>query len=472
MKVLVCGATGCIGQAVVRALRARGHQVVQGSRQGSDAQGWRLDFMAPVAPEAWAQRLVPARIDAVVNCVGILMQRRGQTFERVHAQGPIELFRGAALASREGGGALHALRVVQVSALGAATGASPYLRSKRNADEALLALPLHATVLRPALVYGPGCASAAVFATLASLPVVAVPGGGGQALRPIHVFEVAEIVARCVESTERPHAALPPLPEGDVQSGQGRPAHAPARGVFDIGGDDVLSYRAMLAAYRQALGLGDALWLPLPLACMRLLAHAAEALPQQVLCRETVDLLALGHVPAHNAAACLLGRAPTGFAAGLRVTPPQALVDLRVQLSPPVAAVLRAALALMWLWTAAVSALLPEASGIVALLARCGFEGRTGVVMWVASCVLPAGLGLAMLWRPGPRAYALQVVAIVGYTAMAAVHMPELTLDHGAPLVKNLPLLAAVLVLWLALPARVPTTGGRVQRRVSAAPTA
>ena len=440
MKVLVCGATGCIGQAVVRALRSRGHQVVQGSRRAIDAQSWRLDFMAPVAPQAWAERLTQAHIDAVVNCAGILMPRHGQSFERVHAQGPIELFRGAALASNE-----RAIRVVQISALGAATGASPYLRSKRDADDALLALPLQASVLRPTLVYGPGCASTSVFATLASLPAVALPGGGGQALRPIHVFEVAEIVARCVERAQ------------------------PATGVFDIGGGDVLSYRAMLAAYRQALGLGDAIWLPLPMACMRFGAHAAEALPQQVLCRETVDLLAQGNVPVHNAAAELLGRAPTAFAAGLRVTPPQPLLDLRVQLSPPVAALLRGALALMWLWTAAVSTLWPQASGVMALLARCGFEGRAGVVMWVASCALNAGLGLAMLWRPGPRIYALQAAAIVGYTTMAAIHVPELTLDHCAPLVKNVPLLAAVLLLWLAVPARVPTTGGGVRQRQAAA---
>ena len=453
MKVLVCGATGCVGQAVVRALRSRGHQVVQGLRQGDSqqGQGWRLDFMAPVAPEAWAQRLVQSRIDAVVNCVGILLPRGGQRFERVHAEGPAELFRGAALAARERAlPGLPSLRVVQISALGAANGTSPYLRSKRAADEALLALPLQATVLRPTLIYGPGCASARVFATLASLPVVALPGGGGQALQPIHVFEVAEIVARCLEGAE------------------------PAAGVFDIGGGDVLSHRSMLAAYRQALCLGDALWLPLPMAAMRLTAHAAEALPQQVLCRDTMDMLAQGNVPAHNAAADLLGRAPTQFADGLRVSPPQPLLDLRVQLSPLVATGLRLSLALMWLWTAAVSALLPQDSGVLALLARCGFEGRAGVAMLLLSCTLNAGLGLAMLGRPGPKVHALQAATIIGYTAIAAFHMPELALDHCAPLVKNLPLLAAVLVLWLGLPAGSPQptaswgSGGQSRQRHAA----
>ena len=137
------------------------------------------------------------------------MQRGGQSFERVHTEGPAELFRGAALAALQRGlpGLPNSpnspnspgIRIVQVSAFGAATGTSLYLRSKRAADEALLALPLQTTVLRPTLIDGPGCASARVFATLANLPVVALPGGGGQALQPIHVFEVAEIVARCLE---------------------------------------------------------------------------------------------------------------------------------------------------------------------------------------------------------------------------------------------------------------------------------
>jgi hypothetical protein len=40
--------------------------------------------------------------------------------------------------------------------------------------------------------------------------------------------------------------------------------------------------------------------------------------------------------------------------------------------------------------------------------------------------------------------------------------MPELTLDHCAPLVKNVPVLGAVLLLWLAHPGReAPARGPR-----------
>jgi len=434
VKVLVCGSTGFVGHAVAAALKARGHQVLSASRAGP----LRIDFMAPVSPEAWAQRLRELHVEAVVNCVGLLMARGGQSFERVHAEGPSELFRGAALAG--------VTRVVQVSALGADVGSSPYLRSKRDADEQLLALPLAGTVLRPSLLYGPGCPSTALFATLAGLPIVSLPGGGAMPLQPLHVYELAEIVARCLERAE------------------------PAAGVFELGGAAALSYREMLATYRQTQGVGDALWLPVPMAAMQAGAWLAEALPQSVFCRETVALLARGNVPAHNAAAALLGRTPTALAAGLAISPPAPWLSLRAELSPALAWMLRVTLAAMWLWTAAISAALPQRSGVLELLARCGFEGDAGLVALVASCTLNAALGLAVLLRPGPRVHALQAAAIIGYTLTAAFHMPELTLDHCGPLVKNLPLLAAVLLLWMATPARpAPRSTARPSRGVARA---
>jgi uncharacterized protein YbjT (DUF2867 family) len=420
MKVLVCGSTGCIGGAVTRALLARGHQVLGGGR----TRGLCIDFMVPTSPEVWAARLRDWQVDAVVNCVGILMQNKERSFKRVHAQGPIELFEGAALAGIQ--------RVVQISALGAQQGGSPYLDSKRQADQALMALPLHATVLRPALVYGPGSSSAKLFATLAALPVIVLPNGGQQHLQPMHVFEVAEIAARCLERQ-------------DARSG-----------AFEIGGADVLSYRDMLASHRSALHLGAPLCLPLPMALMRGTAWLAEALPQQVFCRETLRLLAQSHLPTPNAAADLLGRAPSGLAAGLAISPPQPALNLRVNISPALAWLLRGSLAFMWLWTAAISALWPQDSGVLALLARCGLVGDVGVAALVASCLLNTSLGLLLLTHIGPRLHAVQCMAVLGYGITAAIGMPELTWDHCGPLVKNLPVLAAALVLWLAVPAVAP----------------
>jgi uncharacterized protein YbjT (DUF2867 family) len=421
MRVLVVGATGCIGRAVVHALRSRGQTVVAASR--GDA-AMPVDYMQAVTPQAWAARLVEARIDAVVNCVGILMPSRAQTFERVHAQGPIELFRGAALAGVS--------RIVQVSALGVTEEGDdhpPYISSKREADRALARLPLTHAIVRPSLVYGPDSDSASLFATLASLPVVSLPGGGAQRVQPIHVYEVAESIARWIENKDS------------------------ASGVFELAGPKAMSYREMLAAYREAMSLGAALWLPLPMALMQAGAWLAEHLPQKVFSRDTLRLLERGNTSSDNAAPRLLKRAPSAIAVGLRVTPPAPAIDLRVSLSPAVSWLLRLSVAGLWLVTALISALLPHESGVLQLLARCGFEGEVGVAVLVASCTLNTLLGISILRRPGPWTYAVQIGAVLGYTLTAAFNMPELTIDHCGPLLKNLPLLAMLMLLWLATPA-------------------
>jgi uncharacterized protein YbjT (DUF2867 family) len=443
MRVLVVGSTGCIGRAVVHALRSRGQTVVAASR--GDA-AMPVDYMQAVTPQAWAARLIDARIDAVINCAGILMPSRKQTFERVHAQGPIELFCGAALAGVS--------RVVQVSALGVTEAGGehpPYITSKRDADRSLSALPLTHAIVRPSLVYGPGSDSSSLFATLASLPVISLPGSGAQRVQPIHVYEVAESIARWIENK------------------------GSASGVFELAGPKAMSYREMLAAYRDAMSLGAALWLPLPMVLMNAGALLAERLPQKVFSRDTLRLLERGSVSSDNAAPRLLKRAPSTLAVGLRVTQPTPAIDLHVTLSPALSWLLRGSIACLWLITALISALLPHESGVLQLLARCGFEGEVGVAVLVASCTLNTLLGISVLHRPGAWTYAVQIGAVLGYTLTAAFNMPELTIDHCGPLLKNLPLLAMLMLLWLATPAvehkpAAPAEERRaVARRVSAA---
>jgi hypothetical protein len=61
---------------------------------------------------------------------------------------------------------------------------------------------------------------------------------------------------------------------------------------------------------------------------------------------------------------------------------------------------------------------------------------------------------------------------VLGYTITAALNMPELTLDHCGPLVKNLPVLALIVLLWLAspLPERsAARPGSRKARRAGTA---
>ena len=426
MNVLVCGASGCVGQAVCDALAWRGHRVVRGLRDTTrfDGPTLHVDFMEDVASDAWAAALRGARIDAVVNAVGILIESPSATFERIHESGPLALFDGARIAG--------ATRLVQVSALGAdATAASPYLRTKGAADAALLALDgVDAAVVRPSLVVSPVSQSTRLFATLASMPVVALPGGGRQLLQPIHVLELAEAIVALVERT------------------------GASRGVYELGGGAVLMYRDMLAAHRDARGLGPAIRVPVPMALLAVAARVAEHLPQRVFSRDTVALLARGNVAGRDATSTLLGRPASTLAEGLRATPAAPWVDTTVTLAPVVEWLLRGAIAFLWLYTSAISAAMPRDSGVLGLLERCGFTGAGALWALAATCLLNAALGVLTLARPGVVLYAVQAVAVVGYTATAAAFMPQLTIDHCGPLAKNVPLLAAVVTLWLAEAAR------------------
>ena len=179
-------------------------------------------------------------------------------------------------------------------------------------------------------------------------------------------------------------------------------------------------------------------------------------------------MLERGSVAGVNALPALLARAPSTLAHGLSVTAPEPLIDLRVHISAPVAWGLRGALAFMWIYTALISALLPAQSGVLHLLARCGFEGRIGIAVLVLSCALNLTLGMLTLLRPSPGLYAAQCMAVLGYGLTAAFNMPELTLDHCAPLVKNVPVLMAVLLLWLARPARAQWRGGHTSHALAA----
>jgi uncharacterized protein YbjT (DUF2867 family) len=436
MNILVCGSGGCVGHAVVQSLRARGHQVVETRRAERSAERLSasmlsLDFMTETSPA------LGARCGTAKSTPSSIAQASSSSRPKPLSARPHRRRSRSSAARSRPVSAVRAGSALGVDGPGAS--ARPACLRSKGWRTRPCSLPIDGAVVRPSLVYGPGSESARLFATLACLPVVSLPGSGRQPVQPIHVFELAECIVRLLE---RPH---------------------PARGVHELGGDAIVGYRDMLATYRHALGFGEPLWLPVPAWAMRSAARLAELLPQRVLSRDTLRLLEHGNTTTMNAAEGLLGRAPTTLGDGLAITAPEPLFDLRVALGVPIERLLRGALAFLWLQTALLSALLPRESGVLELLAHCGFPGDAGTVALAFSCTLNATLGVATLFWPSARLYAVQVAAIVGYTATAAWHVPALTIDHCGPLAKNVPLLACVFLLWLAR-ASTPTPSASERR--------
>ncbi|WP_158290069.1 NAD(P)H-binding protein [Ramlibacter sp. WS9] len=278
MKVVVFGSTGLLGRAIVKELAARGHRVLRAGRRDAELP---VDFRFDL--DAANLRTVVRGADVVVNAVGILIERDGNTWDVVH--------RRAAQALAAACAAERVARIVHVSALGAGTGiAGEYMASKLAAEQAYESGPVDFAIVRPGLLVDPACPSTRLFRWLARQPVIALPGvfhPGESRVQPIQATDVAQCVARIAEHPK----AL--------------------RRVIELAGPRAMTYREMLASYRTAQNKGAPLWMPVPWWLMKLTARLARIVPQKVFSIDTMRMLQAGSVPqAGNEVRRWLGRDP------------------------------------------------------------------------------------------------------------------------------------------------------------------
>ncbi|MEI7038053.1 SDR family oxidoreductase [Fulvimonas yonginensis] len=414
MRVLVLGADGLIGRAVCDALQAAGHHPVRGvRRQRSRAAGVDhvyVDFARDTHPSDWQARLLG--IDAVVNAVGIFAEHGEQTFRRIHAQTPRALF----AACRECG----VTRVVQMSALGADEhAASRFHRSKRAGDAALRAMVPSGTVLQPSLVFGAGGASSRMLMLLAWWPLTVLPDGGRQRVQPIHVDDLACLVVRLLERDDRP-------------------------GVLAAVGPQPLSLARYLALLRHALGGHRLRVLGLPSAWLARVGG-------RWLDREALAMLARGNTADVRPLVAWLGQAPRP---PRRFLAPSEATDLRVLLAWRAWGALgRLAVATVWLVTGIVSLGLYPVAGSLALLGRVGLTGLPARWALYGAAGMDLLFGLATLLLRGRAlraAYLAQAVLMLGYTAIITVALPDFWLHPFGPILKNLPMLALLGMLYAA----------------------
>jgi uncharacterized protein YbjT (DUF2867 family) len=282
MKVLLTGASGFIGGHLARALRAAGHVVIEVRRDpGAVASAVQADLTRDLSARDWLPKLVG--VDAVINAVGILREHGQQSFECIHKRAPQALFTSCVAAGVR--------RVVQVSALGADRGTTRYFLSKRAADDYLATLPLEWTIVRPAMVFGSGGSSARLFATLAHLPLVPLPGRGEQRLQPIHIDDLTEAVVRIL---------------GDASTHRTR---------VELVGPQLLTLRELLASLRTAMQLGPARFVQIPMPLVRVGARVAGVSTMSPLDSETLSMLEAGTNGDPATTRWLLGREPRSVAA-------------------------------------------------------------------------------------------------------------------------------------------------------------
>ena len=414
--VLLLGATGFIGDHLRRALMHAGYEVVCGVRAGSVVPGCRLveiDYTHDHAVDDWRARL--AGIDFVINAVGILRESGGVTFEALHVDAPAALFRACAEAGMR--------KVIQISALGAdAHAQSGYHTSKKRGDDALAALTMPWVIVQPSLVFGAGGASAALFTRLASLPLVPLPGDGGQRVQPIHVDDLAEAIVNLIET--------------DAYDGRRLAAVGPRE----------VTLRECLVVLRAAMGLPKARFVQVPMPLVRSAAHAGDRVPRMLLDSESLGMLLRGNVDSAADITAVLGRAPRAIETF--VAPEHARAAANAARLDWLLPLLRFAVAVVWIATGIVSLGVYPLADSYALLAQVGLTGGAAALALYGAAALDLAFGVGILVLRDRRwLWRAQMALIAGYSAIIAIWLPEQWLHPFGPMTKNLPMLAAILLL-------------------------
>jgi uncharacterized protein YbjT (DUF2867 family) len=418
LQVLLTGASGLIGSALVDALDRRGHRTTLCIRDASAAATrWPdhplivVDFARDLSVEAWIPRL--AGIDIVVNAVGIFREHGQQTFDALHAHAPIALFRACAEA--------RVNRVVQLSALGADESAtSRYHRTKREADSTLQALPLVSTIVRPSLVFATNGPSARWFTALATLPVIPLPGRGRQCIQPVHLDDLVQLLVGLVESGDPPREV-------------------------DAVGPQPTTLRDYLATLRASLGLRPGRFVSMPRWAMRMAAAIGGRVPGALVDREALQMLERGNCADAAGITRVLGHPPR--ATSLFVDARHADALRRTALLRWLLPLLRWSVAAVWIVTGIVSLGVYPVDASLALLARTGLYGDAAQVALYGAALLDLALGVATIALHRRRTlYKAQAAVIIGYTIIITACLPEYWSHPYGPVLKNLSLLAA---LWL-----------------------
>ncbi|MEM6582176.1 MAG: NAD(P)H-binding protein [Pseudomonadota bacterium] len=285
-KILVLGGKGFIGRHAVKHLLAAGADVTIGTRRLSrdsqmPARQMQLQLHLALSKSDW---LVPARnFDVILNCVGILRQRWGETYKAVHHHAPQAIAQACAD---------HATRFVHVSALGLSAAAkSRFLTSKFYGEKAIQVSGADWLLARISLLDGEGGYGAAWLRGVAKSPLFIVPSSAK-----------GKIAALTAEDAGRALARLCLAPSESLNVKQSR--------IFELGGEHSFEFEQYIRGLRTRYASSPAACIRLPGWLARLGAHVCDVLHFSPFSFGHWELLCRNNVPTPNRLPELLGEPP------------------------------------------------------------------------------------------------------------------------------------------------------------------
>jgi uncharacterized protein YbjT (DUF2867 family) len=187
--ILLTGATGTVGSALLRRLTADGQPVRALVRDGQRLGDQRVRVQIALGdladPPSFRNAL--RGVDTVVHLAASIRDQPRASIEELNALATLRLVRAAERAGVE--------RFVFFSALGARHHSrTRFFRAKALAEEAVEASLLETTVFRPSIIYTPGDPWLTLLNRLSRLPAMPISGSGRAVYEPIWADDVAAAV--------------------------------------------------------------------------------------------------------------------------------------------------------------------------------------------------------------------------------------------------------------------------------------
>lgn len=428
MKILVLGAYGLIGSAIVRRLSSAGHAITGLGREVTRAQkqfpslAWiKADIARLQTSDDWAKILSDTKPDVIINSAGALQNGLGDDLAALQSNAMQALYAAAAKA-----GVTH---LIQISATRAQGNASTlFMRTKGQADAALAASALEWTILRPGLViaaqaYG----GTALLRATAALPFMQPVISGTGTIQTVSVEDVAGTVEAVIA--------------GRIASRQ----------IYDLVEDKTHSLADIIVAMRNWLGLSPARILHVPAWLVRPACLVADGLGwlgwRSPLRSTAIEELRAGISGNPSTLTRATGDALSSFTQTLEKLPStiQERWFARLYFFKPVAIL---TLSAFWLITGVITLIDIDAAAAV-------LRERQVSAFWAYSAVVSGAfadilLGACILVRPWLRFATTGMIAVtLAYLIGGTMLAPDLWRDPLGPLLKAIPAMMLALATHL-----------------------
>src|SRR3990172_1120329 len=227
--ILVTGGTGFVGSHLMKRLASERIQTRCLARKTSDIEklkepGIEVAYGDVLDKESLKKAVED--VETVIHLVGIIVEKKGATFEIIHTQGTKNLVDVSKAAGVQ--------RFIYISALGARENArSRYHKTKWEAERALINSAMEYVIFRPSIMIGEGGEFITMLSKIVRFaPIIPIIDGESK-VQPIYVENTVDCIIKSLTDPKTTNR------------------------IFEIAGPDRITYKELFLTLREVLDIDN-----------------------------------------------------------------------------------------------------------------------------------------------------------------------------------------------------------------------